>query len=349
MTMMRHTNLGYLGLAARGPRRIGSGAEYEKYFDKGQVKGDEVQLKDGDVYDTLDLMHKIVGETLGQTRAIAAKLKGGTRIETCRNIWNFLYNNIQYKKDVATREQLRTPARSWRDRKTGIDCDCFSIFAGSILSNLKIPYAFRMAGYGGDFQHVYVVVPDSGSRIGEERSSYIVIDPVIDAFDKEQPFKKKDDSMKTTMLNGPGEKQCEVPITAFTVRRYMPTQAIWDFGFIPTHDFLEASHIAYRHEVDKATNGGIFIVKTQCGEKSIPPVLTPDQAAQVKAQALTSEQAASTVIKSAIAPGEPTPGSGGNGIVTTIAKVNAASKNIPWGWLIGGAIGGALLFGGKKA
>jgi hypothetical protein len=344
MTMSRITGLGYLGLTAKGPRAIGSGAEYEKYFDVKLVDNKETTLKDGDVYNTLDLMHKIIEKYgVGQTRKIAARLKGSTRVETCRNIWNFLYHNIQYTKDASDREQLRQPLRSWRDRKTGVDCDCFSIFAGSILTNLKIPFAFRMAAYGGDFQHVYVVVPASGTKISGDRSGYIVIDPVIDAFDKEQPFKKKDDSMKITMLSGPGE--CPVPVTAFTVRRYMPTQAIWDFGFIPTHDFLAGNNIAYRHVLDKNTNGGMFVIKTACGEKSIPPVLTQDQAAQVKQQALTPDQAAAVVLTTAIAPGEPAPG---GGVATTVAKMNEAARKVPWGWLIAGAIGGAVIFGGKR-
>lgn len=35
-------------------------------------------------------------------------------------------------------EHLRRPARSWQERSAGVDCDCMSIFASSVLTNLKL-------------------------------------------------------------------------------------------------------------------------------------------------------------------------------------------------------------------
>jgi len=142
----------HLGLVATSRRSIKNGSEYNQYFDLTEVEGKEVPLTEGDVYDTLKQMAKIVQLTLNQTKRIAKKLEGASREATCRNIWNFLYNHIQYKKDNPLREQLRTPIRSWRDRASGIDCDCYSIFISSILTNLGIPHSFRMAAYSGDFQ-----------------------------------------------------------------------------------------------------------------------------------------------------------------------------------------------------
>jgi hypothetical protein len=113
-------------------------------------------------------------------------LQGDSKTQTCQNIWDFLYHHIQYKLDKRGLEQLRRPARSWADRQEGIDCDCFSIFASSILTNLQIPHAFRITKYGGDhFQHVYVVVPnDTGN---------IIIDPVLSRFNYEKPFSEHKD------------------------------------------------------------------------------------------------------------------------------------------------------------
>src|SRR5687768_12564241 len=129
-----------LGLVASGKRSIKSGADYEQFF-TAKAEGNEVELlSQGTVYDTLKLMKKVVDQTLSQTKAIAEKLKGSSREQTCRNIWNFLYHNVQYKKDNPLREQLRTPIRTWRDRKTGVDCDCYSIFSSSVLTNLNIPH-----------------------------------------------------------------------------------------------------------------------------------------------------------------------------------------------------------------
>jgi len=198
-----------LGLVAAGRRAIRSGAEYNKYFNLGSVEGEEITLlNDGSVSDTVEQMKKIVRTTLPQTKKIASVLKGSTREATARNLWDFLYNHVQYTKDNPLREQLRTPARTWQDRARGVDCDCYSIFISSVLTNLGIPHFFRIAAYnGGDFQHVYVVVPDSGKQI--------IIDPVVDRFNSEHPYSdKKDFNMKVTMLNGVALGACAPATTA---------------------------------------------------------------------------------------------------------------------------------------
>jgi hypothetical protein len=184
-----------LGLVAAGKRNIRSGSEYERYFDRSEHTGKEVQLKaSGDTFDTIVLMKDMVQKNKHQAAKIAQVLKAGTRHETCKNIWNFVYNHFQYKLDSAAAEQLRTPLRSWVDRREGIDCDCMSILISSILANLKIPHALRKTKYSGKdyFQHIYVVVPFQGNTIG---SDYIIMDAVVDRFNYEVPFSEKHDLM----------------------------------------------------------------------------------------------------------------------------------------------------------
>lgn len=309
-----------LGLVANGKRSIKSGAEYDSFFDLKQVQGNELLLSDGDVYDTLKHMHKIVQRTLSQTKKISKQLEGTSREATCRNIWNFLYNNIQYKKDNPLREQLRTPVRSWHDRKSGIDCDCYSIFAASILTNLGIPYAFRMAAYSDDFQHVYVVVPTKGN-ISTERSSYIVIDPVVDRFNYEQPFSKKhDNKMGRSSLNG--TDKC-TPINIHTIRRFVPTASVFENGLIPTREFLEANEIPYQQIVND-DNGGMFVINTKNGRMNVPTIITPQQSEQIKLIALKSWCACPDNNKPDTKPVTPTP----------------SAKKFPWLWI---ALGGAAL------
>lgn len=199
---MQHSPKTFLGFVATGKRALRSGSEYEKYFNLSGLENDEVTLlSDGNVFETVGEMQSIVRKTLAHTLRIANALKGATRGETARNIWNFLYSHVQYTKDNPLREQLRTPLRTWKDRKAGVDCDCYSIFISSVLTNLGIPHAMRIAAYSNDFQHVYVIVPKTGTDF----TSYYTIDPVVDAFDKEASFtKKKDFTMKVTMLNGIG-------------------------------------------------------------------------------------------------------------------------------------------------
>ena len=164
---------------------------------------DRIIIEDGEVGDTVDLMKRVVWKYIDDTKGIAPVLKGKTLNETCENTWNFLYHHIQYKLDERGLEQLRRPARSWSDRKSGIDCDCFSIFTSSILTNLQIPHSFRITKYGGtQFQHVYVVVPNE--------SETLVIDPVLSDYNYEKPHSEHKDfamnlsGIDVAVLSGPG-------------------------------------------------------------------------------------------------------------------------------------------------
>lgn len=155
------------------------------------------------VMTTLDYMQELILNTLYQTKAISNVLKGDNIFNTAKNIWHFLYENIQYKLDEVGIEQLREPNRSWADRIEGIDCDCFSIFASSILTNLNIPHALRITKYNGkpNYQHVYVVVTD-------ENDNEIIIDPVLDSFNTEKQYSEKHDKtmkIRHQLLNGIGE------------------------------------------------------------------------------------------------------------------------------------------------
>ncbi len=170
-----------------GYRPIQDGSRYERFFARPE-DSDRIIIEDGEVDETVDLMKKVVWKYINDTKQIAIYLKGSTLRQTCENIWNFLYHHVQYKLDKKGLEQLRRPNRSWVERKTGIDCDCFSIFVSSILTNLKIPHRFRITKYNRDvYQHVYVVVPIPGS------GKYYTIDCVLSQFNYEKPFKQQKD------------------------------------------------------------------------------------------------------------------------------------------------------------
>ena len=176
-----------IGSITSGYRPIKNGAAYDKYFPK-PGNEDRIIIEDGDVDDTVELMKKVVWKYIDDTKGIAIRLNSISRKQIYQNIWEFLYNHIQYKLDEQGLEQLRRPARSWADRESGIDCDCFSIFCSSILTNLKIPHKFRITKYDGpNFQHVYVVVPDGKGEI--------IIDPVLSKFNYEKPYSAKKDIM----------------------------------------------------------------------------------------------------------------------------------------------------------
>ena len=164
-------------------------------FPKANVDTNTV-MKDAGVGDTVAFIPKVVNKTLDHTKGIASVLKGRNDYETCRNIWHFVYGHIAYRKDKDGYEQIRSPARSWHDRKAGVDCDCYTTFISSILTNLGIRHKLRITKYHRDyFQHIY--------PIAELQNRQVVIDCVTDKFDYEVPFsEKKDYRMDLQYLNG---------------------------------------------------------------------------------------------------------------------------------------------------
>lgn len=176
-------------------RHIKSGKEYDHLFPIAEGNNSTIR-KNANVYHTVAFIPKVVNETLDQTKQLAEQLKINNTYETCKNIWHFVYEHINYKKDATGYEQIRSPARAWHDRYTGVDCDCYSVFISSILSNLGIPHTLRITKYHRDyFQHIYPVVPF--------QNGYITMDCVTDRFNYEVPFsEKKDYPMDLQYLSG---------------------------------------------------------------------------------------------------------------------------------------------------
>src|SRR5665213_1531043 len=168
-------------------RKVKDGSAYEKFFPSANLK-DETVKKGASVTDTVKFIPKVVRKTLSQTEGIAKMLRGNTQGETCKNIWDFVYSHIKYNKDEEGKEQIRSPARTWHDRNRGVDCDCYTVFISSILTNLKIPHSLRIAKYRKDyFQHIYPIVHKPNGK-------YITIDCVVDYFNYEEPFTEKKDT-----------------------------------------------------------------------------------------------------------------------------------------------------------
>ncbi|MCC7302792.1 MAG: hypothetical protein IT233_09130 [Bacteroidia bacterium] len=177
-------------------RRINTGTQYNSMFPSANLK-DETVKKGATVGDTVRFIPKVVNDTLSQTEQVAEMLRGKNLSETCKNIWDFVYNHIRYSKDEEGKEQIRSPARTWHDRQKGVDCDCYSVFISSILTNLKIPHSLRIAKYRKDyFQHIYPIVHKPNGK-------YITIDCVVDYFNYEEPYTEiKDTKMDLQYLSG---------------------------------------------------------------------------------------------------------------------------------------------------
>lgn len=312
-----------LGLVANSKRSIKSGSEYDKYFQLSGVTGTERQVAHGTQKRSLAEMEKIVKRTLHQTRAIAPKLKGTALITTLSKIWHFVYDHIQYTLDKDDREQLREPARTWRDRAHGVDCDCYSIFISSILHNLGIPHAFRMTKYGGDWQHVYIVVPKDGKKTSlEHRHQYYVVDPVVDSFNYEVPFTEKHDrfmsKMPITVLSGFGQTCTTKELVPKTLD-YIPAKQVYLEGKVVTEQLLSEMRVPY---TVTRVDGQPTIQLNADGEPvKLPTIITRDEAEVIK-----------TAVQPVQNPGLPSePGE----ILTTTDTKKAGIGN---GWIIALAV-----------
>lgn len=190
MLLTQELNGTSVGLVASKKRNIKDGSEFDRFFAQ-PVKTDPVLRGGIDPRDTVGrLMPDIIERTKGQTSQIAITLTREKLQPTLKAIWEFVYNHIQYRNDNRFIEQLRHPVRAWADRKTGVDCDCYAIFISTILCNLRIPHALRMAGYNKQrgWQHVYVIVPKFNGANLRIRDQYYTIDCVLEEFNAEKPY-----------------------------------------------------------------------------------------------------------------------------------------------------------------
>jgi hypothetical protein len=178
-----------------GRRSIVPGDEYSSLFAK--PKGQFVDVKKyAQLQHTVDLMKEVINTTLDDTKRLANMLKKEDDYRTCEAVWKFCFRHLQYRRDQEGIEQVRRPIRSWQDRHKGVDCDCMTVFIGSILTNLKIPFVIRLTRYvANEFEHVYPVALIQNREV--------IMDCVVHSFNYQVPYKqKKDISMKLQYLNG---------------------------------------------------------------------------------------------------------------------------------------------------
>lgn len=128
---------------------------------------------------------------------------GSTPRQTCKNIWKFLKQNVNYKIESENRQTIKTPAAIIATGKTtGSDCKNLSLFTAGILQDLKrkgiqnIPFVFRFSSYkffNNIPEHVFIVAyPGTNNEIW--------IDAVLNEFDYKKNYTYKID--KKPMLVG---------------------------------------------------------------------------------------------------------------------------------------------------
>lgn len=153
-----------------------------------------LMYKEGKTDDIIAVILHADKRSASFTKNFASSLIGGDIKDTCRKIWNFVKTNVEYREDPFGVQNIKSPSEVWQTKVA--DCKSYSIFIGSILQNIGIPYTFRFVAFKGRDRvtHVYPIVPLSNGR-------HITIDCVMNAFDKEKPYTgKRDYQLKKKIL-----------------------------------------------------------------------------------------------------------------------------------------------------
>ena len=134
---------------------------------------------------------------------ISSFFLGSTPRQTCKNIWTFLKQNVNYKIESEDRQTIKSPAAIIATGKTtGSDCKNLSLMTAGILQDLsrkglqKIPFVFRFSSYklfNNVPEHVFIV-----AYPGTQKE--IWIDAVLNEFDYKKNYTYKID--KKPMLVG---------------------------------------------------------------------------------------------------------------------------------------------------
>lgn len=95
-----------------------------------------------------------------QVARLADHLKdpAGDPLQSAFNVWHWLHTNIRYAYDTPGEEEIRTPARVWADRESGVDCDCLAVMTACLLINMGLNPKFEIVAFNDEptFSHIYV-------------------------------------------------------------------------------------------------------------------------------------------------------------------------------------------------
>lgn len=128
-------------------------------------------------FDTQDIINNILladARSWKETRLLSKQFTKNNLYK----LWLFVKTNIRYREDKSN-QYVKHPARAWADKKA--DCKSMSLFIGTVLRNMGIPYKYRFVSYKpGDVTHVYVI-----AMLGNKK---IILDAVHDTYNEEVPY-----------------------------------------------------------------------------------------------------------------------------------------------------------------
>lgn len=93
-----------------------------------------------------------------QVERLAAHLKDDDKMQSAFNVWHWLHTNVRYNYDTPGEEEIRTPARVWADRESGVDCDCLAVFTACLLICMGYKPTFEIVAFNNSptYSHIYV-------------------------------------------------------------------------------------------------------------------------------------------------------------------------------------------------
>lgn len=100
-----------------------------------------------------------------QVVRLAEHLKADSELQSAFNVWHWLHTNIAYNYDAEGKEEIRTPARVWADRKTGVDCDCLAVFTACLFICMGYKPAFEIVGFNNTNQYSHIFVNLNGAAV----------------------------------------------------------------------------------------------------------------------------------------------------------------------------------------
>lgn len=156
-----------------------------------------VFIQNGGLEETIRVIKRVIDEYKYQVEPLAKHLKANTIEQSCFNIWHFIVHNIKYNFDLAGKEEIRTPARSWKDRFNRADCEDYAVFAASLLINMGYSPKLRIVAFNNkpQYQHIYIM------------ANNICIDAVLHTFNSQPPNITK--TMDIEVLSGLGNADVE--------------------------------------------------------------------------------------------------------------------------------------------
>ena len=152
----------------------------------------------GGLKQTIEIIAQVTRATLSQTKELAKKLYSADKYTAASNVWSWTKQNISYHLDTPGSEQIRTPARSFADRLTGVDCEDMAIFTASLLINMGYRPHYAIVAFNGkeNYGHIYTMLDNT------------VVDCVWTKFDEHPPHitkTLKHDPMDIKVLSGTSE------------------------------------------------------------------------------------------------------------------------------------------------